>query len=146
MRPASKEQHAKTTRTFYDAQRHVFRAALQTPVETICTCLLPICLSKEMLFASFWNASELQWTSLALMRRLLLSGNSCRPKSHARAWQNRSQHGCTTRPTKKPQVHCPLSPALATRTHKAMRMQCRRKWAEEERGGLPDVGIKFPQA
>ena len=72
MRPASKEQHAKTTRTFYDAQRHVVRAALQTPVEIICTCLLPICLSKGMLFASFWNASELQWTSLALMRRLLL--------------------------------------------------------------------------
>ena len=72
MRPASKEQHANTTRTFCDAQRHVVRAALQTPVEIICTCLLPICLSKEMLFASFWNASELQWTSLALMRRLLL--------------------------------------------------------------------------
>ena len=38
----------------------------------ICTRLLHIRLSKEMLFASFWNASELQWTSLALMRRLLL--------------------------------------------------------------------------
>ena len=72
MRPASKEQHAKTTRTFCDAQRHVVRAALQTPVEIICTCLLPIWLSKEMLFASFWKASELQWTSLALMRRLPL--------------------------------------------------------------------------
>ena len=72
MRPASKEQHAKTTRTFCDSQRHVVRAALLTPVEIICTCLLPICRSKEMLFASFWNASELQWTSLALMRRLLL--------------------------------------------------------------------------